>query len=371
MKLFATVASLAALVVVAATFIAPLAHAYQPPQPPMVVRGFVFVGGVRAEDGTLVEARVEGETVASFNTVTREGKQGYYLVAFEHEFEEDDEAVLVRFLVNGEAARVLVEGEERDSVEYVPGVQSYDLVVGTSPVTYVLTLAVNGGGVTIPTTGQHTHPEGTEVTVSAVPLEGWQFDGWSGDVIDPVARKTKVTLDADKTVTANFSQQPTPSPTTEPGSTPQSTTPTASPTPTATPTPSPTRTSTPVPSPTSTPTAGPSPTPFPTSTSVPTPTPEPTPSAVGSATTAPPEASPSPITLAGSTPQPSPAGTGASVATPEAAISNAGEPSQPSRSERADRGPSTLLLVAGALAAIGVVAVGLGVWGLMRARTEG
>jgi uncharacterized repeat protein (TIGR02543 family) len=70
--------------------------------------------------------------------------------------------------------------------------------------TTTLTMAVNGNGSTDPLVGTHTYPQGTVVNITATPASGWQFDGWTGDVADPTSATTTVTMNTDKTVTANF-----------------------------------------------------------------------------------------------------------------------------------------------------------------------
>ncbi|MFC1846927.1 fibronectin type III domain-containing protein [Chloroflexota bacterium] len=77
-------------------------------------------------------------------------------------------------------------------------------------VVYTLTIAVNGSGSTTPAAGGHQYEEGAIVTISATPDEGWQFDSWSGDVANPNSTSTSVTIDGDKTVTANFSDAASP-----------------------------------------------------------------------------------------------------------------------------------------------------------------
>ena len=68
---------------------------------------------------------------------------------------------------------------------------------------YTLNLSViSGEGSVSPAGG--TYEEGTIVPVTATPAEGWQFDSWDGDVADPDAAETTVTMDADKTVDAVF-----------------------------------------------------------------------------------------------------------------------------------------------------------------------
>jgi len=50
------------------------------------------------------------------------------------------------------------------------------------------------------------------VDISATPASGYQFVDWTGDVVDPNSVSTTVTMDADKTVTANFELIPAPAP---------------------------------------------------------------------------------------------------------------------------------------------------------------
>jgi hypothetical protein len=66
---------------------------------------------------------------------------------------------------------------------------------------YTLTINTNGNGTV---TGAGTYEEGTVVDIMATPDEGWVFLSWSGDVADPNAASTTVTMDGNKTVTANF-----------------------------------------------------------------------------------------------------------------------------------------------------------------------
>jgi C1A family cysteine protease len=69
------------------------------------------------------------------------------------------------------------------------------------------TLTVNTvgqGSVTLNPPGG-TYDDGTVVTLTAVPGSGWKFDNWSGD-LSGTANPTTLTMDANKTVTANFSE---------------------------------------------------------------------------------------------------------------------------------------------------------------------
>jgi len=69
--------------------------------------------------------------------------------------------------------------------------------------TYTLsTSTVGDGSVTLNPLGG-TYTEGTTVTLTAVPATGFAFDSWSGDMTSSTNPAT-ITMDADKTVTANF-----------------------------------------------------------------------------------------------------------------------------------------------------------------------
>ncbi|NIM59041.1 MAG: DUF1565 domain-containing protein [Candidatus Aminicenantes bacterium] len=72
-----------------------------------------------------------------------------------------------------------------------------------------LTIETSTGGSTAPLPGVYSHPEGTDVTVDAIPSSGYRFTGWTGDASgtdDPIT----ITLDSDKSITANFSAIPPP-----------------------------------------------------------------------------------------------------------------------------------------------------------------
>jgi uncharacterized repeat protein (TIGR02543 family) len=342
----------------------------------MLVEGIVYVGGVRAEDGTPVEARIDDQTVASFQTVTSDGRQGYYILRIDAE--EGDE---IAFFVDGEAVKVLVEGETQTVMAFESGYHAADLIVGGSPPTVTLTMAVNGNGQTVPAVGEHSYPEGSEVRIGAVPDVGYQFDGWSGEVGDPNSPATRITLDSDQTVTANFSLAPTstPEPTPLPTSTgkPQ---PSATPTPTGeespTPSPTPTPEASATPGPSATPqeateaaTTGPSATATEGAESAESSTSEPSavPSEAGGAATTEPSASPGPSTTPsdvgqGETAGPSPTSGVGDGDTPAPASPASTSSEEEGGSERG----SGLIIAAVALAALGAVAVGFGIYGLRR-----
>ncbi|MDH4209286.1 MAG: hypothetical protein OEV76_10460, partial [Anaerolineae bacterium] len=78
---------------------------------------------------------------------------------------------------------------------------------------YTLSLAgsnglvrVNGTPQSLPWSGSFDC--GSVVNLEAVPDSGWEFDGWSGDLVWGGTLLT-VTMDASKSITANFGEQPT------------------------------------------------------------------------------------------------------------------------------------------------------------------
>jgi hypothetical protein len=83
---------------------------------------------------------------------------------------------------------------------------SYTIDAGSSGPTHGLTMAVEpvGSGTTDPAVGTHTYAEDTVVDITATPATGYEFDHWSGACTGTGA--CSVTMDADKTVTAYFTQ---------------------------------------------------------------------------------------------------------------------------------------------------------------------
>ncbi|MFC1946502.1 InlB B-repeat-containing protein [Chloroflexota bacterium] len=70
-----------------------------------------------------------------------------------------------------------------------------------------LTMAVQGEGTVTPSTGTHSYNKDTSVEITATPDDGYQFDGWTGNVESANNAKTTVKMDSDKTIIANFSEQ--------------------------------------------------------------------------------------------------------------------------------------------------------------------
>jgi uncharacterized repeat protein (TIGR02543 family) len=79
------------------------------------------------------------------------------------------------------------------------------------PSSHILRTSVGaaGGGSVSPNTGAGgtAYPAGTLVTITATPSEGYDFSNWSGDASSSMNPVT-VTMNSDKTVTANFKPKP-------------------------------------------------------------------------------------------------------------------------------------------------------------------
>jgi len=71
---------------------------------------------------------------------------------------------------------------------------------------YTLTLSAAAGGTTDPAPGTYTYDQETQVSLKAVPASGYEFSNWSGDV-SGTTNPVTVTMDSDKSVTANFKQK--------------------------------------------------------------------------------------------------------------------------------------------------------------------
>ncbi len=72
------------------------------------------------------------------------------------------------------------------------------------PLNRTLTINVVGNGTTA---GQGTYTTGETATLTATPATGWQFDGWTGDVVS-LDNPTTTAMSVDKAVTATFSESP-------------------------------------------------------------------------------------------------------------------------------------------------------------------
>ena len=86
-------------------------------------------------------------------------------------------------------------------------VEDYTVNISGACTQYTLTTnTVGNGSISLNPPGG-TYCEGTVVTVTAIPDAGWQFDGWSG-ALSGTTNPADITMDANKSVTATFSQLP-------------------------------------------------------------------------------------------------------------------------------------------------------------------
>jgi len=69
-----------------------------------------------------------------------------------------------------------------------------------------LTIETSTGGTTDPSPEVYSYPEGTEISIEAIPEDEYRFSGWSGDASGTDSPVT-ITIDADKSITANFIRQ--------------------------------------------------------------------------------------------------------------------------------------------------------------------
>ncbi len=72
----------------------------------------------------------------------------------------------------------------------------------------LLTIQREGEGTTDPEPGGHVHEEGEEVTIEAIPYDGWTFSHWSGDIDDAQREEDEITVsvEEDMVVTAHFEE---------------------------------------------------------------------------------------------------------------------------------------------------------------------
>ncbi|HPE17226.1 MAG TPA: PEGA domain-containing protein [Tenuifilaceae bacterium] len=75
----------------------------------------------------------------------------------------------------------------------------------TTAIQYTLTLTKVGNGTLTPPAGEHIFNEGAEVTITATPDDGWQFNGWSGDLDSENATEI-ITINSNLNIVANFSE---------------------------------------------------------------------------------------------------------------------------------------------------------------------
>jgi len=81
---------------------------------------------------------------------------------------------------------------------------------GSIDLAMLATLTINTAGQGT-VTGAGPFASGTVVSVSATPASGWQFVNWTGDAVaNSSSASTTITMNGNKTITANFTINPKP-----------------------------------------------------------------------------------------------------------------------------------------------------------------
>jgi len=103
---------------------------------------------------------------------------------------------------------VLVNGVSVGAVtsyQFAPVTADQTIAASFAINTYTLTLGTVGSGTVTPVPDQPAYDHGTIVQLTATPAGGWNFDFWTGGASGS-ANPLNLTMDANKSVTANFGQ---------------------------------------------------------------------------------------------------------------------------------------------------------------------
>jgi hypothetical protein len=123
----------------------------------------------------------DGEKV----TLTATPKAGWAFDMWEGDIEEYDNPLTIAMESDMEVSAVFYEEDEEEE-------SGYTLIIESS-----------GQGDVIIDPGYEYYEEGTKVTVTAVPEEGWKFSEWSGDIYSP-EKTSQFTINSDMEVIAEF-----------------------------------------------------------------------------------------------------------------------------------------------------------------------
>ena len=173
--------------------------AQEPPPIPLFFQGMVSIDGEPAPVGTIISAEIEGVEVAGPEGITEAGRYGILIEA------DDNIGKTVVFKVNG-----IVAGQHEYVDPWETPTVELDLSIAGPVSTYTHGLTISsteGGSVTNPGEGTFTYDDDEVVSLEATQDAGYRFDGWTGDVetvADVNDPATTITMDADKSVTANF-----------------------------------------------------------------------------------------------------------------------------------------------------------------------
>ena len=178
--------------------------------------GFTFegwTGGVKDSSSTTTTVTVDNyKTITAMFTrtvhtltINTEGKGSVNPATGTHTYDEDETITLVATPENGyEFSGWIGEVADANSPNTSVTMASDKTVTARFTRVYALNINVEGEGIISPEEGVHSYTEGTSVTVSAVPGDGYKFTGWSGGVSDVASPITTVTMNSDKVITATF-----------------------------------------------------------------------------------------------------------------------------------------------------------------------
>ncbi|MBN2077030.1 MAG: InlB B-repeat-containing protein [Dehalococcoidales bacterium] len=96
-----------------------------------------------------------------------------------------------------------VNNENADSTSITMN-QDKSIIANFSCSAHTLTIEIQGEGTVTPSPGANSYNKDTSVEITAIPDDGYKFDGWTGDVENISKAKTSVKMDSDKTIIANF-----------------------------------------------------------------------------------------------------------------------------------------------------------------------
>ncbi len=111
----------------------------------------------------------------------------------------DTENTMYAYTDYGEIKYRTLQQDDIDGISYIyPQIAQYTLTMAVNP---------GGGGATTPAVGPHYYDAYTVVSITATPSSGYRFVNWTGGVANPNSISTTVTMNGNKTITANFSRQ--------------------------------------------------------------------------------------------------------------------------------------------------------------------
>jgi len=117
---------------------------------------------------------------------------------------KSSDALIVDTSISPEDTSVIPQDTNVDPFDTDCDVGDTDVTSNLLCPIYTLTIFATNGGTTDPSPGDYTHDGGTDVTVDAIPDSGYEFSSWSGDA-SGTATTITITMDSDKSITANFS----------------------------------------------------------------------------------------------------------------------------------------------------------------------